>query len=82
MNEDSGSLGKIYLYSQSGNKIATYSFPGIGVNDMEDLAYQTHDNNIANTIYIGDFGDNNYRRSNCKIIVISDRTMTTGEEFY
>lgn len=76
VNEDSGSSGKIHLYSQSGKKVATYNFPGLGINDMEDLAFSEN-----NTIYIGDFGDNNYSRNNYKIIEINDRKMSIGEEY-
>ena len=78
INEDSGSPGRIFLYSINGNRKGTYNFKGIGVTDMEELAYY-HESNDRTIIYVGDFGDNNVVRNDYKIIELNDVAFANGE---
>jgi len=80
INEDSGSPGRIFLYSESGNQRAIYNFKGFGVEDMEDLAYYFNKNNNKGYIYIGDFGDNNTSRADIKVLIIEDKKIAINEQ--
>jgi len=78
INEDSGSPGRIFLYSINGTRRGTYNFNGIGVKDMEDLAYY-HESSEKSIIYVGDFGDNNESRNDYKIIELNEVTFVNRE---
>lgn len=67
IHNDSGDSARIYAVSLEGKLLGTYRIKGARSRDWEDIAIGPSPDHHQDTLYIGDIGDNQARRSSITI---------------
>ncbi len=74
---DSDGKPELYVLDKSGNLIHTYTIEGLKNTDWEDIAVGPCSRQSPKScLYIGDTGDNRFKRTNKKIIVVEEPVLT------
>ena len=74
---DSDGKPELYVLDKSGNLVHTYTIEGVKNTDWEDIAVGPCARLSPKTcIYIGDTGDNRSKRTNKKIIMLEEPTLS------